>query len=269
MSINLKNLFSKKKKAVEIRKRWLLNESSPFIMTEAFRNLFSNLSFAVPKKEEGVGKVICISSATISEGKTTVASNLAITCANSGYKTVIVDCDMRKPKIRSVFNLPKSKGLVDYLSGQIELEDFLVKDYIPNLDILPTYKTAPNPTALLVNPTFDALIERLGKEYDFVIIDTPPINVVSDCVNISPKTDGVVLVVRAEISDHKLLQNAIYNIEFSESNFLGFVMNSINQKENRSRYYKKYYKYGYSESGKKTNIVANKENKDETGEKKQ
>ncbi|MBQ9514343.1 MAG: CpsD/CapB family tyrosine-protein kinase [Clostridia bacterium] len=263
MSINLKSLFSKNKHEVHHGKRWLLNESSPFIMTEAFRNLLSNLTFAVPKKENDIGKIIGISSATVSEGKSTIVSNLAITCANAGYKTVIIDCDMRKPKIRSIFNLPKSKGLVDFLSGQIKYEEFLIKDYIPNLDILPTYKTAPNPTALLVTPVFEELLERLSHEYEYVLIDTPPINVVSDCINIAPKTDGIALVVRPELSDHKSIQNAIYNIEFTESNFLGFIMNSINQKENRGRYYKKYYKYGYSSSGQKTSEESKIDEKEE------
>ncbi len=236
-----------KKNNFPATKDFLVDEKSPFLITEAFRQLMSNISFAVPKKEAGLGKLICISSALSHEGKTTTSSNIAITFSTAGYKTVLVDCDMRKPKIRKMFNLPKGKGLVDYLSGHCEFKDILHKEVRSNLDVIPTFKTAPNPNALFNSEEFTKLFDELAKTYDYVIVDTPPISVVSDGVIVGKHCDGVILVTRPYYSDHKTIQIAINNIEFAEVNFLGFVVNDLMVDSGKKKgYYKKYYKYGYS-----------------------
>lgn len=242
-------------------KTHVLDENSPFILTETMRHLMSSISFAVPKKEN-CGKAICISSAIAGEGKTTVATNLAITFATAGYKTVIVDCDMRKPRIKNMFNLPRAKGLVDYLSGQVSFEDVMQKEVRPNLDVVPTYKTAPNPAALFNSREFDAMMDSLIKEYEYVIVDTPPVNVVSDGILVATRTDGIVLITRPYYSDHKNIQNALNSIAFADIEFLGFVANNIDvKKSGKKGYYDKYYKYGYSDNGRKKQEV--KENTDD------
>ena len=230
----------------------VLNENSPFILTETMRHLMSSISFAVPKKEKG-GKVICISSAIAGEGKTTVATNLAITFANAGYKTALVDCDMRKPRVKNMFKLHKEKGIVDYLSGQVSFEGILKKDVRPNLDLVPTFKTAPNPAALFNSEEFDVMMTELEKNYDYVIVDTPPVNVVSDGILVATRTDGIVLITRPNHSDHKNIQTALNSIAFANIEFLGFVANNLEIKKSRKKnYYDRYYKYGYSDKGAST-----------------
>ena len=239
---------NKKGNELVLQKDFIVDENSPFLVTEAFRQMMSNISFAVPKKENGQGKIICISSALANEGKTTISSNVAVTFANSGYKTVLVDCDMRKPKIRKLFNLHGKKGLVDYLSGQCEFNEILTKGVKENLDIVPTYKTAPNPNALFNSNEFARLFDDLSKEYEYVIVDTPPITIVSDGIVVSTKSDGVILVTRPFYSDHRSIQSAINSITFAEAEFLGFVVNDLNFESGKKKgYYKKYYKYEYSE----------------------
>ncbi len=240
-------MATKKNKTEFVEKECVLDENSPFILTESMRHLMSSISFAVPKKEKG-GKVICISSAIAGEGKTTISTNLAITFANAGYRTVLVDCDMRKPRIKNMFKLPKAKGLVDYLSGQVSFESIVQKEVKPNLDIVPTYKTAPNPTALFNSDEFDNMMETLANSYEYVIVDTPPLNVVSDGILVATRTDGIVLITRPYFSDHKNIQNALNSIAFAEIDFLGFVANNIElKKPGKKNYYSKYYKYGYSD----------------------
>lgn len=240
--------IKKNKNQLVLKKDFIVNEDSPFLVTEALRQMMSNISFAVPKKENGLGKIICISSALANEGKTTISSNVAVTFANSGYKTVLVDCDMRKPKIRKLFKMHGGRGLVDYLSGQCEFDEILQKEVKPNLDVVPTFKTAPNPNALFNSNQFAKLFEDLSKKYEYVIVDTPPITVVSDGIVVSSKSDGVILVTRPYVSDHRSIQSAINSIAFAEANFLGFVVNDLDFESGKKKgYYKKYYKYEYSD----------------------
>lgn len=236
-----------KKIETAVEKEYLLDDNSPFVLTESFRNTMTNLSFAVPAKENGEGKVICISSALAGEGKSTVSCNLAVTFASAGNKTIIVDCDMRKPKIKSIFKLPKQKGLVDYLSGLATEDEIFVKNVRENLDVVPTFKTAPNPVALFAGNVFNDLLDKLKKEYQYIIIDTPPVTVVSDGISVACKTDGIALVVRPNVSDNKSIQSTIQSIEFAGINFLGFIMNDVDKKEHGKKYYKNNYynKYGY------------------------
>ncbi len=252
-------MATKNKKVFVSDKTCVLDENSPFILTETMRHLMSSVSFAVPKKENG-GKVICITSAVAGEGKTTIATNLAITFATAGYKTVIVDCDLRKPRLKNMFDLPKGKGIVDYLSGQTTFEDILQKEVRPNLDVVPTYKTAPNPAALFNSREFDAMMKSLESDYEYVIVDTPPVNVVSDGILVGTRTDGVVLVTRPYYSDHKNIQTALNSIAFADINFLGFVANNIEiKKMGKKNYYSKYYKYGYSDNGSKDGVAKQEE----------
>ncbi len=258
----------KKKNQLVLKKDFIVDENSPFLVTEAFRQMMSNISFAVPKKENGHGKIICISSALANEGKTTISSNVAVTFANSGYKTVLVDCDMRKPKIRKLFKMHAGRGLVDYLSGQCEFDEILQKEVKPNLDIVPTFKTAPNPNALFNSNQFAKLFEDLSKEYEYVIVDTPPITVVSDGIVVASKSDGVILVTRPYYSDHKTIQSAINSITFAEADFLGFVVNDLDFENSKKKgYYKKYYKYEYSDkSSDDSDSTDNTEAEDQNGD---
>ncbi len=239
----------KKRKATPVNENFLVDENSPFLVTEAFRQMMSNISFAVPKKAEGEGKIICISSALAHEGKTTISANIALTFANAGFKTILIDCDMRKPRVRKIFRLEKRKGLVDYLSGQCGFDEILQKGVRPNLDIVATYKTAPNPNALFNSEEFSKLFADLAKEYEYVIVDTPPITVVSDGVVVATKSDGIILVTRPYFSDHKSIQSAINSIAFAEAEFLGFVVNDLAFESGKKKgYYNKYYRYEYKEN---------------------
>lgn len=234
-----------KNKQSEAKREYLINaKDTPFMVTESFRRLFANIGFAIPRKESK-GKIFCVSSAIPGEGKSTVAANLAVSSASVGIKTVLVDGDMRKPHVKGFFGL-KGQGIVDYLSGVAEYDSVLVKEVLPNLDVIPCMKTAPNPIALLTDGAFGKLINRLTSEYEVVIIDSPPISVVADVCFIGAKTDGVVLVARQMYSDHKTLQQSLGALRMSGCRLLGFALNGFSiEKNNRYGYYKKYGKYGY------------------------
>lgn len=228
------------------RYAYLLKEDSPFSLTEAYRNIMTNISFATPKKEGGKGKIICITSSVSDEGKTTIASNLALTFANAGKRVLLMDCDLRKHNVSRVFRIKTEYGLADCLSGQAELAQALYTNYVPNLDILCSNKSAPNPIVLFSSRSFDLLMDVFAKHYDYIIVDTPPLGVVSDGMTIAAKSDGVVIVVKHLLS-HKILQETISNLEFANCPILGFVLKDFLLTKHSGYYYKYYYNNYYGE----------------------
>lgn len=230
------------------RSTYLLQEDSPFSLTEAYRNIMTNISFAIPQKENGRGKIVCISSSVSDEGKTTIASNLAMTFANAGKKTILIDCDLRKHNVSRVFRIHSDYGLADFLSGQAELSQILNKDYVQNLDILCSSKSAPNPIVLFSSQGFDQLMDVLAQNYDYVIVDTPPLGVVSDALTLSAKSDGVVIIVKHLLS-HKILQETISNLEFANCTILGIVLKDFLLTKHSGYYYKYYYNNYYGQEG--------------------
>lgn len=221
-------------------------KNTPFAITESFRSLMINVDFSIPKKENGKGKIFCVCSSVAGEGKTTVSVNLALSFARAGFKTIYVDCDMRRSYAKDLFNKTEKtkKGIVTYLVGQETIENVIRKDVESNLDALLCIQTAPNPINLINSDLFDRLLCDLESAYEYVIIDTPPIDVVSDTLLIAPKTDGVVFVTRQMYSDDKAIKEAIRKLKFANCSVLGFVMNGA--KISGGGYYGKYKKYGYN-----------------------
>lgn len=239
---------NKKKIKSDHRYSYLLQEDSPFSLTEAYRNIMTNISFATPKKEEGKGKIICITSSVSDEGKTTIASNLALTFANAGKRVLLMDCDLRKHNVSRVFRIKAEYGLADFLSGQAELSQALFPNFIPNLDILCSSKSAPNPIVLFSSRNFDQLLDVFVRHYDYVIMDTPPLGVVSDGLTLAAKSDGVVIIVKHLLS-HKILQETISTLEFAECTILGVVLKDFLLTKHSGYYYKYYYNNYYGQDG--------------------
>lgn len=231
------------KKESEKVVRLVDDKKSPFALTEAFRKIITNIGFAIPKKDGGRGKVFCITSSIAKEGKTIISANIALSAARSGAKTILIDCDLRKPALKHYFKTPK-KGITGYLSGQVELEDIIAREIEPRLDVIVAKQSSPNPLVLFHSEIFNNLIEELSLSYDYVIIDTPPLGLCADSLIIGKKTDGIVLVTRQKCSNHKVIRHIIDQIKFAECQNLGFILNDVPVLG--SRYYgKKYSNYNY------------------------
>lgn len=224
---------------------------APFVITEAFRKIATNVGFAIPKKENGGAKVFCITSALAGEGKTTMSINVALSLTKSGSKVALVDCDLRNPSVRRNFHhFNAKKGLESYLSGQANLDSIIYHDET-GLDVIATLQSPPNPMALLNSDTFDKLLSMLSERYEMVVIDTPPLTLVSDAAIIGPKTDGVVIVTRQMFSNHRALKSIVGQLRFAKCNILGFVLNSFALA--RGGYYGKHGQYGkYGKYGEKS-----------------
>lgn len=219
-----------------------LSADTPFQVTEAYKTLRTNLLFALAARKN---KSVVISSSSPSEGKSSTCANLAITMAQTGAKVVLIDADLRKPTQYQIFKCNNSKGLTTILAGFNDLDDVIKRDVEPKLDIITSGPAPPNPSELLGGERMALLLDKLGEHYDYIFIDTPPINVVTDAMVIAGNTAGVVMVARQGQTTHDDLTKAISSVEFSGTNILGLVINGVNEKFGRYGKYK-YGKYKYS-----------------------
>ena len=212
----------------------------PFMVTEAYNTLRTNLLFAL---STGKSNVAIVSSPFAGEGKSTSAANLAISIGETESKVLIIDGDLRKPTQHKLFKLKNEKGLSTLLSGMSEFEDTVNKNVIGNLDIVTSGPMPPNPSQMLTSENMTKLIEKVSNMYDYVIIDTSPVNIVSDALIMSKKTAGIMLVLRHGITTFDQVDKAIESIGFVDANILGIVVNSISADSNV--YSKKGYRYNY------------------------
>ena len=186
-------------------------------------------------------KVIAVSSVKENEGKSTTSTNLAVAFARAGYKTLLVDCDIRNSVMTGVFrSRDKIQGLTDFLSGRSQLNQILYPTDFPNLDIIESGQVAPNPTGLLQSKNFTVMMDALREHFDYIIVDTPPIGIVIDAAIIAQRCDGTVLITESGANEQ---------LEQTGTPFLGVVLNKFNIKATE---YGSYGGYGsYGEYGKK------------------
>lgn len=212
-------------------------------VSEAFRTLHSSLRL---KDESKNAKVFLTTSTVPGEGKSFITTNLAMTFAAHGEKVVIVDCDLRKPNIHKSLGLENSKGTIDVVSGGMVVDDVVVKNLLPNLDVIVAGGRAKNPTQILNSKGFEQLVADLRKRYDRVFIDTPPLAAVSDALIILPLVDGSLFTIFFNKVRRKAAQfSAKSLLEANVPNF-GAILNGLNLAVS-GYYYAQYYDKSYKD----------------------
>ncbi|HPD60158.1 MAG TPA: polysaccharide biosynthesis tyrosine autokinase [Thermodesulfobacteriota bacterium] len=214
-------------------------------IAEAYRTIRTNILFSSPDIEK---KVLLITSVLPIEGKTVLASNLAITFAKMGKNVLLIDADLRKSRIHTVFNLDRGKGLSALLAGG----ESTVKDTdISNLKIITSGALPPNPAELLNSKKMKELIEQIRKQYDLIIIDSPPVLSVTDPAILATLSDGVVVTIRASSTPRPAIKRGIQQLLEVGGKVLGCVLNDVNFEKESYYYsnYRYYYHYYYSEEG--------------------
>lgn len=239
--------WGKKKHNVNSREGTLLTDNTPFVISEAYKAARTNLMFMASSAGQEGGVQFAFTSAQPGEGKTTTCLNMAIAFAQTGSKILIIDGDLRKPQIHRYFNFPAAPGLSDRLGGFTK-DSCIRQTQYENLSVLTVGTIPPNPAELLASRMMSDLLAELSAEFDYVFIDTPPINVVTDVAVIANKLKGVVLVARQGYTTTVALKAAVLGLEQVGANILGFVLNDVQS----DRYFYKYrysgkykYKYGY------------------------
>jgi len=219
------------------------------IRVEAFRLLRTNLQFLSPERPP---KVISIASALPGEGKTTTAINISISLVLAGFKVLLLECDLRRPRVSTYLGIAKSdKGITELITSRSSINfNQYVRSYSPNpktklkLDFIPSGQIPPNPSELLNSYRFESLIKNCSKNYDYVIIDSPPILPVSDASLIATHVDGVLLVIHAGQTKKTQYRGAIDALQNVNSKALGVMLNMIPADSRRAQDYG--YKYGYA-----------------------
>lgn len=191
-------------------------------------------------------KVIAVSSTFPGEGKTTTSTNLALTFANAGYKTLLIDADIRNSKmLGGVFrSSEKITGLTEYLSGNTDLSQGLCETDEENLFVITSGQASPNPTALVQSEKFEVMMDVLRRHYDYIIVDTPPIGMVIDATLISKFCDASMLVVASNVVKRKMVQKSKTQLEQSSTPFLGVILNKYNVEADKYGFYGSYGNYG-------------------------
>lgn len=219
-----------------------LGENLDFASQEAYNLLRANLMFSFSEQENG--RVIGVTSAAMSDGKTTTSINLAYSIAKSGKKVLLIDADMRRPKLHRMLGKPLSPGLSNLLvtkpSG-ITHGNILHE----NISFLAAGDIPPNPSELLASPKMKDVIEFVSQHYDFIILDLPPVLVVSDALSVSRYTDGIIVVVRHKITRKREINDTVRQLRFSKAHILGFVYNGSGHSSGKyytrnGKYYKSY-----------------------------
>lgn len=218
----------------------ILKKDSDFAIVESYKSARTNIEYAL-NAEEGCKKII-FTSAMPSEGKSTSCINLAITFALTGERVLLIDGDLRKPKIHKNLNLENKTGFSNYLAGFASLDEIIQHDKDHGFDVISSGQIPPNPSELLSSAKMKSAMEELAQKYDYIFVDAPPVNIVSDAVSMSKFVTGVVVIVKENFTTHDALKKCISSLEFASARILGFMLNGVVASEG---YYSKYYKYKY------------------------
>ncbi len=211
-------------------------------MVEAYRNLRTDLQFV--NVDEPLKKLM-LTSATPGEGKTQTTANLAISYSELGQNILIVDCDLRKPKQNQVFEVQRSPGLTEYLARDVPLKSIIKSTGIPNLQVIPSGTTPPNPAEMLGSNKMSQLIEEVEGMYDFVLFDTPPLIAVSDPKILAPRIKNVLVVIRSGKTNYHIIRDARERLEKVDARLIGAVLNGVETKKGYGYYYR--YNYYYND----------------------
>jgi capsular exopolysaccharide synthesis family protein len=225
-----------------VRRGQKVHLESKSVVAEAYRTIRTAVFFGAPK--EGA-KTILITSPAPGDGKSTLASNLAISMAQAGQKTLLIDADFRKPVQHKIFEVDDNKGVSSVLAGRDTLEQAIQPGAIDSLDIMACGPEAPNPSELLNSDVFNETLEKLTEKYDRVVVDSPPVGPVADAQILAAVCDITVLVLRAEKSTRRQAQHARDSLLSVGARLLGAVVNDVQQKRGQYGYYSSYGNYGY------------------------
>lgn len=227
-----------------------LHKNLEFTATEQYKLLRTNLEFTVPEGTKC--PVVGITSSMRGEGKSTTAVNLSYVLAEKGSKVLLIDGDLRIPSIAKKMGLDSSPGLTDVLMGYDNDIEHYKSTLLDTWYIMPSGDIPPNPSELLGSKRMESVLESLREQFDYIVVDLPPVNIVSDALSISTLITGMVVVIREEYTEKKELEHCFRLLKLSNVNILGCVMNETGSgssgygkyKYRRYKYYR-YYRYYY------------------------
>ena len=212
---------------------FIVEKKPKSVAAEAYRSLRTNIQYS---SFDNKYQTLVVTSANPGEGKTTVAGNLALVLAQGESKVLLVDCDMRRPSIHKLFKISNTYGISDLLVGNKKLESVANK-YNDNLSIVPAGKIPPNPAEMLASKAMTAFLEEMKNYFDYIVLDTPPLQAVTDAQVLSTKADGSLIIIRAGVTKKEAINNAVSIIKKVKGNIIGTVLNVAETKNDKYYYY--------------------------------
>lgn len=232
-----------------------LHKNLTFTAIEQYKLLRTNLTFTIPDNIKC--PIIGVTSSMRGEGKSTTAINLAYVLAESGKKVLLIDGDLRIPSVAKKMGIKSSPGLTDLLMGYESQQMSSFKTGIlENWYVIPSGDLPPNPSELLGSRRMESILKIMSEKFDYIIVDLPPVNIVSDALAISNLITGMVIVIREDYTEKKELEACFRLLKLSNANILGCVLNEAENSggtrgkyKRYSKYYRKYYTYSSSSTG--------------------
>lgn len=200
--------------------------------SEDYRTLRTSLLYSLV---DSPPKAIVVTSPGPGEGKSTTCANLGVVLAQAGKSTLLVDCDLRKPRMHQLFGIRNMQGLVNVLVGEQSLSEVAQNGWVPDLHVITSGPVPPNPTELLGSRRFSELLEQARRDFDYLLLDTPPVEAVSDAKIMAGQTDGTLLVFDARNTRKGAVRHSVHGLQSIGAKVLGTVMNSV--KTGKKDYY--------------------------------
>lgn len=236
----MKLISPKKKNLSEDQAKNVISSDSKFAIVEGYKIARTNLVFSLTALESNC---VAVTSWSKGEGKSTATVNLAISFSKMGKKVLLIDTDLRRPNLHNLLKLRNESGVSNVVGQFGDFEEAVHRDVISCLDVLTSGAIPPNPSELLASPYFESLVNKVKQEYDYVIMDTPPLGVVADTLLLKDFVGGYVLVVREKSTTHGDIERALQNVHLADSKVLGFLKVGCQM---RGRGYSRYRKLGYN-----------------------
>lgn len=238
------NISKRDQAPVDMDEDALIGPNLHFAASEAYKLLRTNLMFSLP--DEKNCRIIGVTSSIRGEGKSTTALNLAYSLAEADNKVLLMELDMRLPTVAKRLSIAEKPGLSNFLVGMCKSEQILRRSGLhPKLHVITAGEIPPNPSELLSSKEMGLTLEAMREYFDFIILDLPPVNDVSDALIVSKLTHGLVMVVRQNYNNELELKEAMRQLKIVDAKLLGFVMTAGESRANKY-YNRKYKKYGYS-----------------------
>lgn len=228
-------MFSKKESSKPQAVSLITLSDKRSTIAEQYRTIRSNIKFSMIDKNL---KSLVVSSSGPGEGKSTTSANLAVVFADTGQKVLMVDADLRKPTVALTFKLPNQEGLSSLLSNRVyQLSELVQPSGIPNLDILTSGPTPPNPSEMLSSQRMLEVMREMENQYDLIIFDMPPLGTVTDAQIMAARTDGTILVVRERKTNKQSLLKSKELLQMAKANVIGVIYNGTRKGEDNVYYY--------------------------------
>jgi polysaccharide biosynthesis transport protein len=248
-NVNVISWIPKMKELKNVGSELIVARNPESIQSEAFKTLRTRIQFS-PKAENA--KIIMLTSSAPGEGKSLITANLGVSFALDHKKTVIIDCDLRKPRVHTIFNEEEAPGYLNYFFGKTSFENIVKKTEVRNLDFISGGSIPPNPSEIIGSPRMKAFFVKLKNEYDIVLVDSPPIMAVADSEILSRISDVNLLVVSSDSTEIDWLEESVELLSHDEDKFLGVILNNFNYKSGYHAYYKYYGHYAKDDAAGKS-----------------